>query len=447
MFCPPGSQVARFVRLFGRGAHPEVEGSPVLDALLVGIWLVPRDVWTACGGYDERHIYYNWMEVEMIRRLDERYRLVDLGEIVDYDFYHLEHRNPRLGLRRAEERTRTSIWTGHSHRSIPIPPPGASRSSHWTSLRDQWRAVPASGRTPWSEYVAFVGLTARMRGPRDHRQAVLAVSFRPSRPVPPLERSRGRGLGGALPRAGQALASGPHRSLEEVARPRPGDANRGSIVSQQVPPRPVLSFVLGARNDEYMGNSRWRLEDDLELLGASVRALGLERSAEVVVADWGSEVPLRGASRLTSDAAAITSFVLVPPPLALELQGDSPFPEVLAMNTAARRASGEYIGRIDQDTLVGRRFLETFLRLYQGTEDLPVPLESALLFSQRRDVPYGSQRRAPVALGRVATRSLFRTPVADRAGVAHPCRSTRPVSGSGSPTGTCGASAADTTSA
>ena len=58
------------------------------------------------------------------------------------------------------------------------------------------------------------------------------------------------------------------------------------------------------------------------------------------------------------------------------------------MNTAARRASGEYIGRIDQDTLVGRRFLETFLRLYQGTEDLPVPLESALLFSQRRDVPY-----------------------------------------------------------
>jgi hypothetical protein len=62
----------------------------------VGIWLAHRRLWEECRGYDERMIYYNWMETDMIRRLRQAYPLADLGDLTGYDFYHLEHYHPRL---------------------------------------------------------------------------------------------------------------------------------------------------------------------------------------------------------------------------------------------------------------------------------------------------------------------------------------------------------------
>jgi hypothetical protein len=39
-------------------------------------------------------IYMNAMETNMIRRLMTRYELVNIGKLVNYDFYHLEHYHP-----------------------------------------------------------------------------------------------------------------------------------------------------------------------------------------------------------------------------------------------------------------------------------------------------------------------------------------------------------------
>jgi hypothetical protein len=149
---------------------------------------------------------------------------------------------------------------------------------------------------------------------------------------------------------------------------------------------PALSLVLCSRNDAYMGNSRWRLETALNYVGGRVASIGAEDRVEVIVADWGSEVPLRDAVALAPAAARITKFLTIPATLARELQGDSPFPEVLALNAAARRARGEYIGRIDQDTLTGERFLRWCLAL---TED------HMLFFANRRSIPYRLAVRCP----------------------------------------------------
>src|SRR5882672_3940573 len=151
---------------------------------------------------------------------------------------------------------------------------------------------------------------------------------------------------------------------------------------------PTLTLILCSRNDEYMGHSRWRLETALNYVGDQVRALGCERDVEVLVTDWGSDVPLRDVLALGPAAAGIVSFVEVPPALARHLQQDSPFPEVLALNAAARRARGTYIGRIDQDTLVGERFLRLFLSWVEGEAPADVPLDTALLFANRRSIPY-----------------------------------------------------------
>ena len=159
---------------------------------------------------------------------------------------------------------------------------------------------------------------------------------------------------------------------------------------------PSLSLVLCARNDEYMGNSRWRLETTLNYICAQVARLGRPDAVEIVVADWGSDLPLRDALALDPLAARIVSFVTVPPEVARRAQQDSPFAEVIAINVAARRARGEYIGRIDQDTLVGRHFLRQFLDWVEtGGPAVRAPLEGALWFSCRRSIPYRFAVRGP----------------------------------------------------
>jgi hypothetical protein len=159
--------------------------------------------------------------------------------------------------------------------------------------------------------------------------------------------------------------------------------------------RPVLSLILCSRNDEYMGNSVWRLQTTLNYVAKAVSELRRGSDVEIVVSDWGSDVPLNEVLKLTAEAVRLTSFVLIPPALANQLQGDSSFPEVLALNAVARRARGEYLGRIDQDTLVGKRFLSFFFDVYDNRRKLAPNIDSALLFANRRDIPYRFSVRCP----------------------------------------------------
>jgi len=155
---------------------------------------------------------------------------------------------------------------------------------------------------------------------------------------------------------------------------------------------PLLSVVLCSRNDRYMGDSRWRLRTALDYLGERVADLGFADRVEVLVTDWGSDVPLHEVVTLRPAAAAITSFVVVPPDIARRRQRDSPFPEVLALNAAARRARGRFIGRIDQDILVGERFLRVFA---EAAGDGSPRWDRALLFANRRGIPYRFAAQGP----------------------------------------------------
>jgi hypothetical protein len=156
----------------------------------------------------------------------------------------------------------------------------------------------------------------------------------------------------------------------------------------------ALSLILCSRNDAYMGQSRWRLETTLNSVAARLEALGVSRGAEIVVADWGSDVPLRDVLALEPAAAALVRFVTVPRALARARQGDSTFPEVLALNAAARRCRGRFIGRIDQDTIVGDRFLQWFFGPGLSSEPASYLYETAVYFANRRSIPYRLAVRA-----------------------------------------------------
>ncbi len=158
---------------------------------------------------------------------------------------------------------------------------------------------------------------------------------------------------------------------------------------------PLLSLVICSRNDNYSGNSLYRLQTSLNYLAFQVTSLSRGSDVEIIVTDWGSQVPLRKVLKLTQEAARITSFLEVPPDLAKDKQQDSPFAEVVANNAAIRRARGMYIGRIDQDTLVGRRFLSNFFKQVAGRPHSSTTLDSAFLFVGRRQVPLGFVRQSP----------------------------------------------------
>ena len=151
---------------------------------------------------------------------------------------------------------------------------------------------------------------------------------------------------------------------------------------------PVLSLIVCSRNDDYLGKAVWRLQTGLNLTARTIHELGLAAKVEIILSDWGSETPLGEALCLSSEAAQLVRVLEVPPATARTYQQDAPFSEVHALNAAARRARGEYIGRIDQDTILGRTFFDRFFRLYDGGNSLGFPLDRALMLSNRRGIPF-----------------------------------------------------------
>ena len=154
----------------------------------------------------------------------------------------------------------------------------------------------------------------------------------------------------------------------------------------------LVSLILCSRNDSYMGNSRWRLETSINLALLNAKKSGFLDQLEIIVSDWGSEIPLRDVLQLVPEAGGRVKFVHTPKEIAIIEQKDSKFPEVIALNAAARRASGEYIGRIDNDTVVGEEFFRKFAQLHKNNPTDEIDLKDSFLFVERRSVPYRISR-------------------------------------------------------
>ena len=141
-----------------------------------------------------------------------------------------------------------------------------------------------------------------------------------------------------------------------------------------------------------MGNSRWRLETSINLTLLNAKDTNFLDKLEIVVSDWGSEIPLSEALNLVSEAKGRVKFVRTPPEVAKVKQKDSKFPEVIALNAAVRKANGEYIGRIDNDTIVGRGFFHKYQKIYKDNPSQGFDLSDSFLFVERKSVPYRISR-------------------------------------------------------
>jgi hypothetical protein len=161
------------------------------------------------------------------------------------------------------------------------------------------------------------------------------------------------------------------------------------------PDRPLLTLVIGARNDGYMGNFAWRLETCLNFLGDNLSAIGRIAEVEVLVCDWNSPEPVEGILALNPVIAGITKFIVVPGDVAVPLQLDSSFPIPIVQNIAIRRARGLYIGQTDSDILYTKDALLHLMAVLEGKSELDVSPAQSLLVASRRHVPWELASAAP----------------------------------------------------
>lgn len=161
------------------------------------------------------------------------------------------------------------------------------------------------------------------------------------------------------------------------------------------PANPKLTLIYVARNDNYMGNFRWRFETALNYLADNLVRLNRLSDVEIVVADWGSDEPLHTALTLDPAARRIIRFVIIPPDLARQAQQDSPFPIVIAQNAAIRRSRGEYIAQTDSDVMFTPEFLTQLLKALDDGRAEGVSLDRALIYAKRRHVPWSYVAAAP----------------------------------------------------
>lgn len=160
-------------------------------------------------------------------------------------------------------------------------------------------------------------------------------------------------------------------------------------------PDKLLSVVIPSRNDDYMGNANWRLETTVNYLAGELARLNRLKAVEILVVDWGSEVPLHQAIRLNTPALSITRFIMVPVNVHHQVRGDSDYPDSIALNAGIRRSRGKFLCQTGNDLLWPAHFLRPLFDLLEGRDSLPTPLHRTQMIFSRKHIPWEIVRQEP----------------------------------------------------
>lgn len=158
----------------------------------------------------------------------------------------------------------------------------------------------------------------------------------------------------------------------------------------------LISFIVSGRNDNYMGNFTYRLTTCLNYIAHGAKKLGRLQDIEIMVTDWNSDIPLAEELPLSTVAAQISRFIYVPPVIATTAQlPNQVFFGACAVNTALRRATGEFLMLINADLLISHYSLRILLDLLAGKIDLPIDIAQTFFFGERHHIPWQVVQHRP----------------------------------------------------
>jgi hypothetical protein len=159
---------------------------------------------------------------------------------------------------------------------------------------------------------------------------------------------------------------------------------------------PLVSFVIMARNDNYHGNSQWRLETMLNFLSINLSKLKKIDSCEIIIVDWQSQTPLYSVLRLSEEAKHITRFINVNESNVSECNYGCDFPRPVILNTGIRRAKGRYIIQTLSDVLWTDATLAKLFNVIEGKDkQLSAYADKALFVFGRHELPYDFVASSP----------------------------------------------------
>jgi len=134
-------------------------------------------------------------------------------------------------------------------------------------------------------------------------------------------------------------------------------------ITDYQPPTKLLSILVQGRNDNYMGNFSWRIATALNNHARNIIALGLENEIEILICDWGSEIPFWKDLELSSETKGLVKYLIVPPSISIPYDQDSGFAAPHPTNALARRSHGQYLIFSDSDIFIP---LNSFQRLIEN---------------------------------------------------------------------------------
>lgn len=152
----------------------------------------------------------------------------------------------------------------------------------------------------------------------------------------------------------------------------------------------LLSIVLAGRNDGYLTDYIYRLETTINQYSVSLPDDTLD-FLEVILVDWGSEVPLCDVISLTPKARKYTKFLEVPPQSA-----GVGFDQITAINIGIRSSEGEFVMLSDSDCVYTPYSLnQLFAILSKQQIGLCLDLENQIFNISRVQVPESFVQRRP----------------------------------------------------
>lgn len=157
----------------------------------------------------------------------------------------------------------------------------------------------------------------------------------------------------------------------------------------------LLSVVLQGRNDSYMGNFDFRLATNINKFAQDIFQLNSEKDVEIVLVDWGSEIPLTEVLKLTDKAKSLLRVIRVSPEIAAKYNRDSPYSCVHPVNVGIRHAKGTYILFCDADTYTPLETLRNLLTLIKSGFINGISLRELFLMGSRYHIPKSFHASSP----------------------------------------------------
>jgi len=134
-----------------------------------------------------------------------------------------------------------------------------------------------------------------------------------------------------------------------------------------------FSFLIASRNDDYEGKPIERLRLSVKHNYEILKRYNID--FEILICDWGSEITKKIQDVLDLEEIDVKCFYV---PQEICNKFDTPFSEVHALNLLFRKAEKNFVARLDQDIMLGERFVKWIA----DTENL----DEVLHWSVRRDM-------------------------------------------------------------